>query len=145
MKIAIGSDHRGVEQRKSIAKAIEAAGHTAVDRGTFSSESCDYPDIARDVAQEVSSGRCDGGVLLCGTGIGVSIAANKVSGIRAAVCCNVDMARLSRQHNNANVLCLSGEKHSETEYFELVDTWLNSEFEGGRHARRVDKIMQIEN
>jgi len=144
MKIAIGSDHRGIEQRKFIADGIAAAGHTPVDLGTCATESVDYPDIAAIVARAVASGECDLGVLLCGTGIGVSIAANKFRGIRAAVCCDLEMARLSRQHNQANVLCMSGERFSESEFHEMMRVWLTTEFEGGRHARRVEKISQLE-
>ena len=144
MKIAIGSDHRGIQQRQFIADAVAAAGHTPVDRGTCSSESVDYPDIAADVASVVASGECDLGVLLCGTGIGVSIAANKIQGIRAAVCCNLDMARLSRQHNDANILCLSGDAFTEAQFHNMIQVWLSTPFEGGRHARRVDKIKTLD-
>ena len=144
MKVSIGSDHRGVEQRKIIASAIESAGHDVDDCGTYSTESCDYPDIAQTVATKVSGGESEMGVLICGTGIGMSMAANKIHGIRAAVCCDLDKARLSRQHNNANVLCLAGSGFDAAEYSELVTEWLSTEFEGGRHARRVDKIAEIE-
>ena len=144
MKVSIGSDHRGLEQRKIIAAAIEAAGHEADDRGTNSTESVDYPEIAFDVAAHVASGNSQRGILLCGTGIGMSIAANKVDGIRAAVCWDLQSALLSRQHNDANVLSLSGESFSNDEYQQIITQWLSCEFDGGRHARRVDKIMQIE-
>ncbi len=144
MKIAIGSDHRGIEQRKIIAAAVIAAGHTPIDYGACSTEAVDYPDVAAEVASQVASGAADFGVLLCGTGIGVSIAANKVAGIRAAVCCDLEMARLSRQHNNANVLCLSGERFTPAEFGALVTVWLATAFEGGRHARRVEKIAALE-
>jgi ribose 5-phosphate isomerase B len=145
MKVAIGSDHRGIEQRKFITDGIVAAGHTPIDRGTCQRESVDYPDIAEDVARAVAAGDVDLGVLLCGTGIGVSIAANKVRGVRAAVCCNLEMARLSRSHNNANILCLSSEAFTEAQFHELMRVWLSTEFESGRHARRVEKIAEIEN
>jgi ribose 5-phosphate isomerase B len=144
MNIAIGSDHRGISQRKAVAAAIEAAGHTAIDCGTFSQESVDYPDIAADVARKVANGSADRGVLLCGTGIGVSIAANKIHGIRAAVCWDDDSVRLSREHNDANVLCLSGENFSSEDYARLLRLWLNTAFEGGRHAQRVAKIAALE-
>ncbi len=144
MKIAIGSDHRGIEQRKIIADAVIAAGHTPIDYGSCSTESVDYPDVAAEVAGQVAGGAADFGVLICGTGIGVSIAANKVAGIRAAVCCDLEMARLSRQHNNANVLCLSGERFTPAEFGEIVTVWLATAFEGGRHARRVEKIAALE-
>lgn len=144
MKVSIGSDHRGIEQRKIIAEAIQSAGHTVDDCGTFSAESCDYPEVAFAVATKVSTDESQMGVLICGTGIGMSIAANKVNGVRAAVCCDLAAAKLSRQHNNANVLCLSGESFEAEQYAELVTHWLGAEFEGGRHARRVDKIAEIE-
>ena len=145
MRVSIGSDHRGIEQRKIIADAIESAGHIVDDCGTFSTDSCDYPDIAYAVATKIAAGESQMGVLICGTGIGMSIAANKINGVRAAVCCDLETAKLSRQHNNANVLCLSGEAFDAGQYAELVTQWLGTEFEGGRHARRVDKILEIEN
>ena len=144
MKVAIGSDHRGINQRQIIAAAVENAGHQVVDCGSFETTSVDYPDIAAIVARHVAEGAADRGILLCGTGIGVSIAANKIHGIRAAVCWDQETAKLSRQHNDANVLCLSGERFSEQEFGQLVETWLQTGFEGGRHAQRVDKIRQLE-
>ena len=144
MKVAIGSDHRGIQQRQVIAAAIEKAGHQPLDCGTWETDSVDYPDIAATVARKVVTGEVARGVLLCGTGIGVSIAANKVPGIRAAVCWDLESVQLSRQHNDANVLCLSGERFSELEYHALIAAWLATEFEGGRHAVRVDKISRLE-
>ncbi len=144
MKVSIGSDHRGTEQKKIVASAVTKAGFEPVDCGTYSTEPCDYPDIALKVAQQVAAGESQFGILICGTGIGMSIAANKVNGIRAAVCCDVESAILSRQHNNANVLCLAGSGHDAAAYTEIVTKWLETAFEGGRHARRVDKIMQLE-
>lgn len=143
MKISIGSDHRGIEQRKSIAAAIESLNMKVDDRGTNSAEPCDYPDVAEDVARQVATAASDRGILVCGTGIGMSIAANKVAGIRAAVCHDRKTAELSRQHNDANVLCLPGTLGPD-ELTELVDVWLTTPFEGGRHQRRVDKVTQIE-
>ncbi len=144
MKVSIGSDHRGVEQREIVAQAVKGAGHSVVDCGPATSdEPCDYPDIAVEVAKQVAAGTVDRGILLCGTGIGVSIAANKVKGIRAAVCCDAATARLSIEHNNANVLCLAASK-SESEFCEIISAWFEAEFEGGRHERRVNKIMDIE-
>lgn len=140
MKIAIGSDHRGTSQRHTIAAAVAAAGHEPIDCGTFSTESVDYPDIAANVARKVAAGQADRGVLLCGTGIGVSIAANKIAGIRAAVCWDLDSVRLSRQHNDANILCLSAERFSPQEYQQMIALWLDTPFEGGRHTQRVAKI-----
>jgi len=143
MKIAIGSDHRGIDQRKTIAEAIESLEMTVVDCGTHTTESCDYPDIAEVAARRIAAGEADKGILVCGTGIGMSIAANKVNGIRAAVCHDRKTAELSRQHNDANVLCMSASLSPE-ELTELVTVWLTTDFEGGRHQRRVDKVMQIE-
>ncbi len=143
MKISIGSDHRGIDQRQIVSKVIQSLGHTPVDCGTDSTESCDYPDIAKQVCQSILSKSSDQGVLICGTGIGMSIAANKFPGIRAAVCHDVNTATLCRQHNNANVLCLSGGL-SEQEFEALINAWINSEFEGDRHQRRIDKIHALE-
>ncbi len=143
MKIAIGSDHRGIDQRKTIAEAIESLEMTVVDCGTHTTEPCDYPDIAEVAARRIAAGEADKGILVCGTGIGMSIAANKVHGIRAAVCHDRKTAELSRQHNDANVLCVSASLTPET-LTEMVTVWLTTEFEGGRHQRRVDKVMQIE-
>ena len=144
MKITIGSDHRGLVQRQVIAATIQSVGHEVDDRGTFSDEACDYPDIAEMVCEQVATGKSDFGILVCGTGIGMSIAANKIDGIRAALCCDVGSARLSRQHNNANVLCLAGNDFDEIQFQEIVAAWLTTAFEGGRHQRRVDKMMQLE-
>lgn len=144
MKISIGSDHRGLVQRKVIAEAIEAAGHEVDDQGSFTDESCDYPDVAAVVSKQVASGKSDFGILVCGTGIGMSIAANKIDGIRAALCCDVSSAKLSRQHNDANVMCLAGGDFDDLQFKAMVNAWLNSEFEGGRHGRRVEKVMGLE-
>lgn len=144
MKVSIGSDHRGVEQRDTLTKIIEALGHVVDDKGSFGEGSVDYPDIAVEVAQAVSSGTSDRGILVCGTGIGMSMAANKVDGIRAALANDKSSAELSRQHNDANILCLAGNDYSEDNYREVVSAWLNTEFEGGRHARRVEKIASLE-
>ena len=144
MKISIGSDHRGHAQRKFIADSIAKLGHEVDDLGSHSQESSDYPDIAVQVATQVASGATDRGVLICGTGIGMSMAANKIDGIRAALCCDVEAAKLSRQHNDANVLCLAGNDFDETQAAEILKIWLSTEFEGGRHARRVEKIQKLE-
>lgn len=144
MKISVGSDHRGVEHRKVIRRIVESLGHSVVDCGTMTTESCDYPDIAAKVGSSISSGDSEMGILICGTGIGVMIAANKVKGIRAAICCNQEAVVLSRQHNNANVLCLAGNGFAEDHIRETITTWLSTEFEGGRHARRVEKIAAME-
>lgn len=144
MRVSIGSDHRGLAQRVVIAEAIKSAGHEVDDQGSFSEESCDYPDIAALVCNEVASGASDRGILVCGTGIGMSIAANKIARIRAALCCDIPSAKLSRQHNDANVLCLAGNGFDEIQFRAIVTAWLATEFEGGRHLRRVKKITQLE-
>ncbi len=144
IRVSIGSDHRGHEQRKVLARVIEECGHQVDDQGSFSQESTDYPDIASVVADQVIGGQSELGILVCGTGIGVSIAANKVTGIRAALCKDVPTAELSRQHNNANILCLAGNEFDPEDYRRIVTAWLAAEFEGGRHARRVDKIKNLE-
>jgi ribose 5-phosphate isomerase B len=143
MKISIGSDHRGIQQRNAVARAIESSGNTVDDCGTHTEESCDYPDIAAEVARRVGAGKSERGVLLCGTGIGVSIAANKVNGVRAALCCDEAAALLSRQHNDANILCLAASKSNE-ELESIVKAWLAEDFEAGRHERRVNKMMALE-
>ena len=144
LSISIGSDHRGHEQRKIVAQAIEDCGHQVDDQGSFSEESTDYPDIAATVTERIVSGESEMGILVCGTGIGMSIAANKVDGIRAALCNDVPTAELSRQHNNANVLCLAGNDFDPDQFKLIVTAWLTTEFEGGRHARRVEKIKGLE-
>ena len=144
MNIAIGNDHRGVESKQSLQATLESWGYQVSNCGADTSESCDYPDIAGAVAGKVASGECDRGILICGTGIGMAIAANKVCGARAAVCNDLKSARLCREHNNANVLCLSGDLLAEQSLDDVIKTFLETEFEGGRHARRVDKIAALE-
>jgi ribose 5-phosphate isomerase B len=144
MIISVGSDHRGVEHRRIIREIVESLGHTVHDCGTMTTESCDYPDIAQDVGNSIRNGDSQMGILICGTGIGVMIAANKIKGIRAAICCNLDAVRLSRQHNDANVLCLAGNGFDEQQVRETITAWLATDFEGGRHARRVEKISAME-
>ncbi len=144
MKIAIGADHAGFFLKEELKKALESRGIEYVDFGTFSDESVDYPDFAAAVAEEVSAGDFDRGVLICGSGIGVSITANKVPGVRAALCFDAECARLSRLHNDANVLALGARFLDVRRAKEILAVWLESEFEGGRHARRVDKIRELE-
>ncbi|MEL7499677.1 MAG: ribose 5-phosphate isomerase B [Planctomycetota bacterium] len=144
MKISIGSDHRGVQQRQALTEIIESLGHEVDDQGSFSDEPSDYPDIAEQVANTVSEGKTDRGILVCGTGIGMSMAANKIKGIRAALANDVESAKLSRQHNNANVLCLAGNDFSKENYKAVLTAWLTTDFEGGRHERRVNKIADLE-
>lgn len=144
MKIGIGSDHRGIQQRHWAALAIRSCGAEPLDLGTHSTESVDYPDIAVEVARAVASGACQYGVLICGTGIGVSIAANKVPGVRAAVCHDLHTAEMSRRHNDANVLCLPGDALNQQQLETIVKHWIETGFEGGRHARRVEKLRALD-
>lgn len=143
-KIAIASDHAGFELKEKIKEDLKSAGYEVIDLGTDSTESVDYPDYAKKLALKVSSGEVPEGVLCCGAGIGMSIAANKFPGVRAAVAVNEFMARMAKEHNNANVLCLSGRLTDPTTAKKLVNIWLNAKFEGGRHERRVKKISEIE-
>ncbi len=145
MKIVIGSDHRGLDLKRRLVLSLRETGHEVVDIGPEGPDSVDYPDYAFEVAQAVSSGRADRGVLLCGTGIGMCIAANKVHGVRAAPCHDPITAEMSRRHNDANVLCLSADLLGEELVDRMVRLWLGTPFEAGRHARRVDKIVQFEN
>ena len=143
MRIAIGCDHRGFELKKSIIGLLTAAGHRYKDFGCDTADSVDYPDIAKEVAEAVAKGDFDYGILICSTGIGMCIVANKVRGIRAANCYNTFTAQRARQHNNANILCLSAEGNS-AEIPAIVETFLTTGFDGGRHQRRLDKIRAIE-
>lgn len=143
MRIAIGCDHRGLELKKSVIKLIEEAGHDYKDFGTYTTESVDYPDIAKKVATEVAKGNFELGILICDTGIGMCIAANKVKGIRAALCHNAFTACRARQHNDANILCLGAEE-GEALIPEIIDAFLTCQFEGGRHNHRLDKIKEME-
>ncbi len=144
MKVALGSDHAGFDLKERIKGYLTELGVEVEDLGTHSSESVDYPDYAEKVALEVRDGEADNGILMCGTGIGMCIAANKVEGIRAVQTDNPDFVRLSRQHNDANVLCLSGRFTDPEKARELVKLWLDTPFEGGRHQRRVEKIARLE-
>lgn len=142
IKIAIGSDHGGFEYKASIIKALQVKGYDVVDMGTYSPESCDYPIIAKKVARAVAKGDFEKGILVCGTGIGMSMAANKVKGIRAAVCGDTFSARATRAHNNANILCLGQRVVGEGLALDIVNIWLTTKFEGGRHERRVNMIEE---
>jgi ribose 5-phosphate isomerase B len=144
MKIAIGSDHRGYEVKRRIVAVLTNLGHEVQDMGTHGRESVDYPDIAFQVALAVGEGRAERGILVCGTGIGMCIAANKVRGVRAAPCHDSITAEMSRRHNDANVLCLSADLLGEELIERMVRIWLETDFESGRHARRVDKITRFE-
>ncbi|MCD6403123.1 MAG: ribose 5-phosphate isomerase B [Candidatus Aenigmarchaeota archaeon] len=143
-KLAIGSDHAGFRLKEKLKKYLESKGFSVIDVGTDSEESVDYPDFAFKVAKLVSEGKCKRGILVCGTGLGMSIAANKVKGIRATVCWNEEVARLSRLHNDSNVLCLGGRLLTFEEAKRIVEVWLETEFEGGRHLRRIKKISEFE-
>lgn len=144
MRIAIGSDHAGFEQKQHLAQHLTDEGHDIEDLGTYSEESVDYPDFAVKVAQVVADGNADFGVLVCGTGVGMAMAANKVDGIRAANVTDPEFARLARAHNDANVIAVSGRFVPEPVNEEIVDAFLTTAFEGGRHERRVDKIEGLE-
>ncbi len=144
MKIAIGSDHRGYDVKRRIVSLLGRLGHEVIDMGPQSSESVDYPDYAFAVARSVSGKQVDRGILICGTSIGMCIAANKVQGVRAAPCHDSITAEMSRRHNDANVLCLSADLLGGELLDRMVKIWLETEFEAGRHARRVDKIMRFE-
>ena len=145
MKITIGSDHGAVELKEEVKMVLHEFEDVRVtDVGTFGTESVDYPDIAEKVCADVVSGKADRGIVLCGTGIGISISANKIDGIRAALCGDVYSAIMSRKHNDANVLAMGGRVTGIGPAGEIVRAWVCTEFEGGRHARRVDKIMALE-
>ena len=145
MNITIGSDHGGVELKEEVKMVLHEFSDVRVkDIGTFGRESVDYPDIAEKVCADVVSGKADRGIVLCGTGIGISIAANKISGIRAALCGDVYSAKMARQHNDANVLALGGRVLGFGPAGEILRAWLSASFEGGRHARRVGKIMALD-
>jgi ribose 5-phosphate isomerase B len=144
MRIVIGGDHRGFEIKGKIVELCRRLGHEVIDAGTHTADAVDYPDIAAVVAQKVSAGQVDRGILICGSGIGMSIAANKFPGVRAAPCHDDLTAEMSRRHNDLNVLCLSADMLGEKLIDRMVETWLVTEFEGGRHARRVSKIGELE-
>jgi ribose 5-phosphate isomerase B len=144
MKIAVGSDHGGFNLKKTIIEYLEENNIKYKDFGCYSDKSVDYPDFARLVAEAVSRGEFDRGILICGTGIGISIAANKVKGIRAALCNDCFSARMAREHNDANILAMGERVIGRGLALEITKTWLESKFQGGRHQRRIDKIMQLE-
>ena len=145
MKLAIGNDHVAVEMKKEIKAYLEAKGIEMVDVGTTSTERFNYPISGYKVAQMVAAGEVDGGVLICGTGVGISLAANKVKGIRACVCSEPYSAKLSKQHNNTNIIAFGARVIGVETAKMIVDEWLNAEYEGGRHQVRVDMIAEIEN
>ena len=144
MKIAVGNDHRGVTVKLRLVSLLKELGHDVFDMGANSAASVDYPDYAIPVAEAVSTGKADRGVLICGTGHGMCITANKVDNIRAVNCRDVIDAELSRRHNDANVMCLSADLIGEEQIEKMIRTWLTTDFEGGRHARRTEKIANYE-
>ena len=144
MRVAIGSDHRGFEVKGKVAELLQRLGHKVFDAGTKDCQSVDYPDFAETVARQVSVDEADRGILICGTGIGMAIAANKVTRIRAATCHDDVTAEMSRRHNDTNVLCLAADLLGEPLIDRMIEIWLNTEFEGGRHARRIKKIFELE-
>lgn len=140
MKVAFASDHAGYELKQYLIEEMESRGYEPVDFGTHSSESCDYPDYAHPAACAVESGECAFGIAMCGSGEGISITLNKHQGIRAALCWIPEIAKLSKQHNNANILVLPARFITKDEAIKILDTFLDTQFEGGRHQRRIDKI-----
>ncbi len=145
MKIGLGSDHAGLRLKSTIAAILEESGHQVSDFGTTSEDSCDYPEFARQVAEAVRDGRCERGILVCATGVGMAICANKVRGVRAGACNDLFSARYSRLHNDLNVLCLGERIIGPGLAQEIVRVWLDTPFEGGRHARRLGLIETLEN
>ncbi|WP_372897281.1 ribose 5-phosphate isomerase B [Stieleria sp.] len=144
MRISLGSDHRGVQIKARLIQSLTANSYEILDEGTFNDSSVDYPDFAEVVAKRVSDGQADRGILICGTGIGMAITANKFAGVRAAPCYDEVMVEMSRRHNDVNVLCLPGDLIGERSIDDLVLRWLQTEFDGGRHAERIAKIEKIE-
>ncbi len=144
MRVAVGSDHRGVSIRHRVIETLRRLGHEVTDLGTDSTDSVDYPDVASAVAHQVGRGEVDRGILICGTGLGMCIAANKIAGVRAGTCHDDLTAEMSRRHNDLNVLCLSADMLGERLIDRMVEIWMKTEFEGGRHARRLDKITALE-
>lgn len=144
-KLAIGSDHAGFAMKEDLKKMLADLGYIVDDKGTFGTASCDYPDFAAAVARDVAAGKAAAGVIVCSTGIGVSMTANKVRGVRAALVHHAYEAEMTRRHNDANVLCLGANITGPAIAREAVKTFLNTDFEGGRHQRRIDKMMAVEN
>lgn len=144
MKLALGCDHGGLELKEAVKAHLEERGYEVLDCGTFTKESCDYPDFGRAAAEAVASGECERGIVICTTGIGISIAANKVRGIRCALLSDLMSAELTRRHNDTNMMALGAAVVGQMLALRIVDTWLDTPFEGGRHQRRVDKITAIE-
>ena len=144
-KIVIGCDHAAVQMKNNVINHLKSQGYDVIDVGTYSEESCDYPDYAYAAAKKVADGEVAKGILICGTGIGMSIAANKVNGIRCALCDNLFSAEMTRRHNDSNMLSMGARVISNQLALKIVDMFLDTPFEGGRHQRRVEKLMAIEN
>lgn len=144
MRIALGSDHRGYQVKRKLVTLLQGDGHETIDFGTEGDTAVDYPDFAYQVATEISAGRAERGILVCGNGIGMAIVANKFFGVRAASCNDEVMAEMCRRHNDVNVLCLPGDLIGDRPVVDLVRIWLATEFEGGRHSKRIEKITVIE-
>jgi RpiB/LacA/LacB family sugar-phosphate isomerase len=144
LRIIIGSDHAGFALKESLRQALSSGGFDLVDAGTHGGDSVDYPDFGMIAAERVSSGEFDRGILICGSGVGMAIVANKFPGIRAALCLDEETARLSRQHNDSNILVLAGRKTEAAAAGRIIKTWLETPFDGGRHQKRLDKIRELE-
>jgi ribose 5-phosphate isomerase B len=144
MKIVIGSDHAAYELKEAIKEKLTREGHEVIDVGCDSTESVDYPKYGHAVGRTVASGEAERGIAVCGSGIGISIACNKVPGIRAALCTSVEMAEMCRRHNNANVVCMGARMISQELAFEIIDKWMTTDFEGGKHLRRINEIEDLD-
>ena len=142
-KISIGSDHAGYEAKQKIIKFLLSKDYDVFDEGCHSNDSVDYPEFGHRVGRKVTSGEADRGIVVCGSGIGISIAANKIKGVRASLCFSKDHAKMSRLHNNSNILALGARMDARDEILDILDVWLNTDFEGGRHQRRIEKIEKI--
>ena len=143
MKLVVGSDHAAYELKEAIKAKLISEGHEVIDVGCDSTESVDYPKYGHAVGRAVASGEAERGIAVCGSGIGISIACNKVPGIRAALCTSVEMAEMCRRHNNANVVCMGARMISQELAFDIVDTWMTTDFEAGKHLRRINEIEDI--
>ena len=144
MKIVVGSDHAAYELKEAIKEKLTAEGHEVIDVGCDSPESVDYPKYGHAVGRTVASGEAERGIAVCGSGIGISIACNKVPGIRAALCTSVEMAEMCRRHNNANVVCMGARMISQDLAFDIIDKWMTTDFEGGKHLRRINEIEDLD-
>ncbi len=144
MKIVVGSDHAAYELKEAIKEKLTKEGHEVIDVGCDSTESVDYPKYGHAVGRAVASGDAERGIAVCGSGIGISIACNKVPGIRAALCTSVEMAEMCRRHNNANVVCMGARMISRELAFDIIDKWMTTDFEGGKHLRRINEIEDLD-